>query len=186
MAKLSQLGSGSRVMAVCEMIDRKLPQPAVNASGPFLYLAGISDPGNIGTLMRSAAALGVEAVFFGPGTADPYSPKALRATMGAVFQVPFFLTVNPETLVTWAERSGLEILCADSHSGKPVWEAPMAGGFVLVLGSEREGVPRRLLDAAAVSVRIPQSQETESINVAMAGTAILYESLRQRAAAEIC
>jgi len=186
MGKLSELGSGSRVIAVCDMLDRKLPPPAEGVTSPFLYLAGIGDPGNVGTLIRAAAALGVAAVFFGPGTADPYSGKALRATMGAIFQVPFFLTVNPETLVGWAERSGLEILCADSHDGKPVWEASMAGGFVLVLGSERDGVPRRLLDAAAQTVTIPQSEETESINVAMAGTAILYESLRQRQAAGIC
>lgn len=186
MGRLSGLGSGSRFIAVSRMVDRKLPPPAGGPAAPYLYLAGIGDPGNVGTLMRAAAALGAAALFLGPGTADPYSPKSLRATMGAVFQIPFCLTINPEAMVGWAERSGLEILCADSHEGAPAWEADMSGGFVLVLGAEREGIPRRLRDAAAGLVRIPQSAETESINVAMAGTAIMYESLRQRETAGMC
>lgn len=189
MEKLSELGSGSRRVALFEMIDRKFPGglPADFAeappAGPFLYLAGIGDPGNLGTLIRAAASLGAAAVALGPGTADPYSPKALRATMGALFELPLFITVNPESLVAWAEKSGLAVICADAHRGGAVWDAGLAGPFVLVLGSEREGVPHRLLDAASDTVRIPQSADTESINVAMAGTAILYEAARQRAAA---
>lgn len=188
MDKLSELGSGSRLVAVFEMIDRKFPGglpadlAAAPPAGPFLYLAGIGDPGNVGTLIRAAASLGASAVALGPGTADPYSPKALRATMGALFKLPLFITVNPENLVAWADQRGLPVICADAHKGGAVWDAGLAGAFVLVLGSEREGVPHRLLDAAGDTVRIPQSADTESINVAMAGTAILYEAARQRAA----
>ncbi|MFA5802446.1 MAG: RNA methyltransferase [Thermoleophilia bacterium] len=195
MDKLSELGSGSRVIAAFEMLDRKFPAGlgaagadpgngvAVDdgmSSGPLLYLAGAADPGNVGSMMRSAKALGVSAVVMGPQTADPYAPKALRATMGAIFQLPIFLTVNPESLVSWAEQAEIPVVCADAHAGVPVWEAALAGTFVLVMGSEREGVPHRLTDAAVETVHIPQLEETESINVAMAGTVILYEAFRQR------
>jgi TrmH family RNA methyltransferase len=195
MEKLSDLGSGSRVIAGFEMLDRKFPagldMPAATsgktgegeegmAAGPLLYLAGTGDPGNVGTMMRSAMAMGVSAVVMGPQTADPYSAKSLRATMGAIFQLPIFLTVNPDRLVSWAEQAEIPVICADAHAGVPVWEAALAGAFVLVMGSEREGVPHRLSDAAVETVHIPQREETESINVAMAGTVILYEAFRQR------
>ncbi|MBE0429727.1 MAG: RNA methyltransferase [Thermoleophilia bacterium] len=181
--KLSELGSSSRVAAVFQMPDLKFPgrlEDGPREPCPYLYLAGAGDPGNVGTLIRSAAALGADAVLLGPETADPYSSKSLRATMGAVFQLPLYLTVNPEALASWAERAGIGIVCADAHAGEPVWRASLEGSFVLVMGSEREGIPRRLIDAAASTVRIPQSAAAESLNVAMAGTAILYEALRQR------
>lgn len=187
MEKLSELGSGSRVVCVFSMLDLKFPgglESRSEVTGPVLYLAGAGDPGNVGTLVRSASALGAQAVILGPGAADPYSSKSLRATMGAIFQIPFFLTVSADSLNSWAQRAEVDIVCADAHAGVPVWEASLGGAFVLVLGSEREGVPRRLTDAAAARVRIPQTQGTESINVAMAGTAMLYEALRQRAKAQ--
>lgn len=182
--KLSGLGSGSRLIAVFNMLDRKFPGAAAVESGastgPMLYLSGVGDPGNVGTLIRSAAAMGAVGVALGPGTADPYAPKALRATMGAIFQIPFFLTVNPEALVSWADRAAAAVICTDSHKGTPVWDSSLAGNFALVLGQERQGIPHRLLDAASETVKIPQIRETESINVAMAGTAIMYEAMKQR------
>ncbi len=211
MDKLSDLGSGSRIIASFDLPDPKFPaamDKAISAGaagtsngvdaagagdqnmpatagtsdqiGPVLYLAGTGDPGNVGTLLRSASALGASAVVLGPGTADPYSPKSLRATMGAIFQVPVYLTVNPEAIVSWAESAGVYIISTDAHSGEPVWKAALEGIFVLVMGSEREGIPHRLTEAAAETVHIPQQGEAESINVAMAGTVIMYEALRQR------
>lgn len=195
MAKLSELGSGSRSVVVFEMVDSKFPggfkfpggqggqvtgQEESPPAGPVLYLAGIGDPGNVGTLIRAAAALGAAAAVLGPDTADPYSAKALRATMGAIFQIPLFLTVNPETIVAWAEKNDLPVICADAHKGGVVWDADLARQFVLVLGSEREGVPHRLLDATSETIMIPQAAGTESINVAIAGAVILYEAMKQR------
>ena len=185
MAKLSQLGSGSKLISVFEM-----PQPEFGAQAgeimvaaagrPLLYLAGVGDPGNVGTLIRSSSALGAAAVALGPDTADPYSQKSLRATMGAIFQIPVFNGVEPDELADWAGAAGVELVCADPRAGQAVWKAPLERAFVLVLGSEREGIPAKLLRAATVRVRIPQERETESMNVAMAGTAILFEAMRQR------
>ena len=97
-----------------------------------------------------------------------------------VFQIPLFLTVNPETIVAWAEKNDIPVICADAHKGGVVWDAGLDSPFVLALGSERGGVPRRLMDAAGDVVRIPQDDATESVNVAIAGAVILYEAMKQR------
>lgn len=185
LAKLSELGSGTRVVAVFPFLEKPLSYHAdreTRAGAPVLYLSGLGDPGNVGTLLRSATAFGAAAVILAPESADPYSPKALRATMGSIFEVPLHLDVSPAELASWAETLGLKIVCADPHQGLPVWEVDLTGSFVLVLGAERKGVPGRLKAAAREVVMIPQAEAAESINVAMAGTAILYEALRQRQA----
>ena len=181
MSRISGLGSGTRVISVFAFVDRRLPSraPAARAGGPFLFISGAGDPGNVGTLVRAAAAFGAAGVILGPQTADPFSPKALRATMGAIFQVPLYLGVAPDELVSWAERQNLAIISADAHRGKPVSEADLTGAFVLTVGAEREGAPEQLLTAGQI-VTIPQAAEVESINLAMAGSVILYEAQRQR------
>lgn len=181
--KLSELGSGSRVVAVFEFLEQAIPRDLTEGRGPMLYLCGMGDPGNVGTLIRSAASFGVSGVALAPGTADPYSPKALRATMGAIFQVPVFIALEPADLISRARAAAVDIVCTDPHDGVELWQADLANDFALVLGSEREGVPEELLRAATTTVRIPQAASTESINVAMAGTVVLYEALRQRSGA---
>lgn len=199
MAKLSELGSGTRVIATFSFLDCKLAalgggeveseegsegeaEPGRGAKGPLLYLSGTSDPGNVGTLIRSAASLGASGVAIAPGTADCYSPKALRATMGAIFQIPIYLGIEPVDLISRARAAAIDIVRADPHSGVDLWDGDLAGNFILALGSERQGIPPELTEAASTTVRIPQAAATESMNVAMAGTTILYEALRQRMA----
>ncbi|MHB9111881.1 MAG: TrmH family RNA methyltransferase [Thermoleophilia bacterium] len=181
MEKISELGSGSRVVAVFDFLEQAISRDLTEGRGPLLYLCGMGDPGNVGTLIRSGASLGVSGVALAPGTADPYGPKALRATMGAIFQVPVYVGLEPADLISRAKAAAVDIVCADPHEGLELWHADLAKDFALVLGSEREGVPEELLRAATTTVRIPQTGPTESINVAMAGTVVLYEALRQRA-----
>ncbi len=181
LTRLSGLGSGSRVISVFSFVDQPLqnlrPAPA---TGIFLYLAGVADPGNVGTLVRAAAAFGAGGIILGPGSADPYSSKALRATMGSIFQVPVCLNVKLPEMISWASEAGLGIIAADPHKGGPVWKAGLANGGVLVLGTERGGLSRRALAAAGITVKIPQKTGAESLNVAMAGSVLLYEASRQR------
>jgi len=180
LAKLSELGGGSRVVAVFALPEPAIPPDLTGGTGPLLYLSGTGDPGNVGTLIRSAASMGVSGVALAPGTADPFSPKSLRATMGAIFQLPVYLGVEPRDLISRAKAVALDIVCADPHQGEELWSVDLRGEFVLVLGAEREGVPEPLLEAAARTLFIPQAERTESLNVAMAGTVVLYEALRQR------
>jgi TrmH family RNA methyltransferase len=133
-----------------------------------LALWHVGDPGNVGTLFRSAAAFGA-GIALSPGCADPTGSKALRASMGAVFSVP---------VSRFDEPAGTRVALVP-HGGVPLPELSVDGDVVYVLGAEREGLPPDALDACDVQASIPQSTETESLNVAMAGTIALYERFRR-------
>ena len=159
----SELGSGTRTLAVYE--ERWAAKP----TGPLvLYLHGIHDPGNVGTILRSAEAFGAQAVALGPDTADPYGPKAVRASMGAIFTVP----------VARADSSDLPgtRVALDAEGPATLAELDLTGEVSLLVGAERTGLPRQILDQADHVARIPIA--SHSLNAAMAATVALYELRR--------
>ena len=163
LASASGLGSGTRTLAVYE--ERWAPA----AVGPLcVYLHGLSDPGNVGAVLRSAQAFGAASVALGPGTADPFSPKAVRASMGAVFGVP---------LARVGEIGGLpgRTVALVADQGRPLRELDL-GDVTLLIGAEREGLPDELVQAADETGRIPI--EAHSLNAAMAASIALYEATR--------
>jgi TrmH family RNA methyltransferase len=163
LARASTLGSGTRVIAVYE---QRWQDPA----GPLcVYLHGVADPGNVGTVLRSAEAFGASCVALGPGCADPHSPKAVRASMGAVFSVPLARASGADELP--GERIALVPGAGEALRG------PAHGPLTLLVGAEREGLPAELLAACERAVRIPIG--SESLNAAMAATVALYEMTRQ-------
>jgi RNA methyltransferase, TrmH family len=167
LAKVSTLGSGTRVIAVYE---QRWGPPA----GPLcVYLHGVADPGNVGTVRRSAAALGASSVALGPGCADPHSPKALRASMGAIF------TVALARVQEVSELPGERVALAAGR-GEPLWQVhrdqALGQGFTLLVGSERAGLPADVLQQCERVAHIPIA--TESLNAAMAATVALYELRR--------
>ena len=168
LASASGLGSGTRALGVYE--ERWAPVPA----GPLcVYLHGVHDPGNVGTILRSAQAFGADSVALGPGTADPFSPKAVRASMGAVFSVPLARVGDLDAL------PGVKIALVPGE-GAPLHEAgETPGQATLLVGAERDGLPREVIESADLVVHIPI--ESQSLNAAMAATLALYE-LRNRMA----
>jgi TrmH family RNA methyltransferase len=165
LADVSQLGSGTRALAVYG--QRWAPAPV----GPLcLALWGVNDPGNVGTVLRSALAFGAGSVAFGPGTADPYGPKAVRASMGALFDVPVARVRDPGDL------PGRRIALV-AHGGEPL-SAP-DGDVTLVVGAERDGLPDAVVAACDEVATIPV--RAESLNAAMAATVALYECNRRMA-----
>jgi len=182
LARASTLAAPPRVLAV-------LPQPPPPSFGdvafpprPALWLTAVADPGNVGTLVRTAAALGADWLALGPGSADPYHPRAVRAAMGATFALPLLQRVSPEDLAT---REGFGVVAGVPSGGRPPWEVDLSGPAVIALGAEREGVEPALAafaDRPVVRVTIPQRPGAESLNVAAAGAVLLAEASRQRAA----
>jgi TrmH family RNA methyltransferase len=136
-----------------------------------LQLHGVHDPGNVGTLVRACAALGPAYLGLGHGTADPLSPKAVRASMGALFRVP---------LVALNDAPPARVVALDGRAETPLHAADLSRPLAFALGGERHGVPDDVLAAADAVVSIPQEPAAESLNVAMAGTLALYE-VRRRA-----
>ncbi len=161
LARVSALGSGTRELAVYE--QRWAPAPL----GPVsVYLHGVGDPGNVGTILRGALAFGAGSVVLGPGCADPFGPKAVRASMGAIFAVPVTradLEACPRPRVALVARAGEPLA------------GPRAG--TLVVGAERLGLPPDVVDRCEEVGHIPIA--SESLNAAMAATVGLYEWTRK-------
>jgi RNA methyltransferase, TrmH family len=164
---VSTLGSGTRVIGV-------YPQRWAEPSGDLLvFLHGVEDPGNVGAIVRSAHALADATVVLGPGSADPFSSKAVRASMGSVFARP------PARAALEAVRG--QRLALDSGSGEALADVRLGDGpVVLCLGAEREGLPADVLATAHGVARIPLRQGgPDSLNVAMAASVALYEVERR-------
>jgi RNA methyltransferase, TrmH family len=177
LASISGLASGTRTLAVYQ--ERWAPEPL----GPLcVYLHGVSDPGNVGAVLRSAEAFGVSSVVLGPGTADPYSPKAVRASMGAIFAVPVArmaaeapiadLPGSTIALVAGAGVALADVDAFDHRMGGQKRPPPVT----LLIGAEREGLPDALTAQADHIAHIPIA--THSLNAAMAATVALYELTR--------
>jgi TrmH family RNA methyltransferase len=165
MADLSALAHPPRVVAVFRRAD--LPRGTERPVGVALW--HVADPGNVGTLVRTADALGPAFVALSPGCADPTSPKALRASMGAVFRVPlagFEEAPSP--------RIGLR-----PHEGQPLSELELEERATFVLGAEREGLPEEVAASCDRIAMIPLAPGAESLNVAVAGALALYEFRRR-------
>lgn len=164
LAGVSELGSGTRTLAVYEQRFRRRPQ------GPLcVYLQGVSDPGNVGTILRSAEAFGAGSVTFGPGTADPYAPKAVRASMGAVFTVAL-------AQVTAIDQLPRPTVALVAGRGPMLDSLTFADGVTLMIGAERDGLPEELVAGADHTAQIPIA--SHSLNAAMAATVALYEVSR--------
>lgn len=150
-----------------------------------LYLCGVDvqDPGNAGTLIRAAAAAGASRAVFAGESVDIYSPKCIRSSAGAAFGVALeHLDQDasvPLLLGEWSGQ-GMNVLKTVPRDGALPWEADMRGPAAIVVGSEARGLPRAVIDGPGSCVSIPMPGGTESLNVAMASTAVLYEAVRQR------
>lgn len=165
LARASTLPHPARAIGVFRRAD--LP---AGARGVCLALWGVGDPGNVGTLIRSADAFG-SAVSLGAGCADPLGQKALRASAGAIFRVP---------LLDWGERPGTQV-ALDARGAVGLPHAELAPPLTFVLGAEREGLPDALLAGCDLVASIPMPGDAESLNVAAAGAIALYELARRLA-----
>jgi len=147
-----------------------------------IVLDRIRDPGNMGTILRSAAAMGVRAILLTPGTTDPFSPKVMRAAMGAQFHLPIRI-MNAQDIQKFCKRSNkieLSILLTDSKSSLICWETDLSKPVCIVIGGETEGISDNIHEIADESISIPMGSQMESFNAAIAASILLYEINRQR------
>jgi TrmH family RNA methyltransferase len=177
---LSDTATSQGVVAVVRRVD--VPVAAVaGGSGPVVVLADVRDPGNAGTLIRSAAAVGAAGVVFARNSVDPLHPKTVRASAGALFHVPLVRDASLEEVVAELRGAGRTIFGADAHAERSFEEADWSKPVVLVLGNEAWGLDaahRHLLDEV---VGIPMPGPVESLNVGIAGSILMFEAARRRA-----
>ncbi len=170
---ISETENSQGILAVLKLAQLPIPQ-----SPDFLLIADqIRDPGNLGTLLRSTVAAGVQAVLLPPETTDPFAPKVLRAGMGAHFRLPILSLAWDEIR---SHVSNLQIFLADMQGATSCWNADFKAPLALIIGGEAEGASAAARTLVTQSVFIPMLGSTESLNAAIAGSILLFEVVRQR------
>ena len=163
---------------VAAILQRPCPSYTPQAGDLLLVADGLQDPGNLGTLIRSAEAFGACAVALTANTVDPWNGKCLRAAAGAAFRVP--LPLWSENLLTGLQASSARLFAAVAHAGSPAHGVDLRGTCVLILGNESVGVSPDLLRIAHERITLATTGPTESLNAAVAGSLLLYEASQQR------
>jgi TrmH family RNA methyltransferase len=155
------------------------PPPVTGRPTLYVLIDRPQYPGNVGTVVRTADAVGASGVLLVEPAADPLDPKAVRASMGSVFSVPIASVAAPDDLIVWSARSGLQWVAADVEAGDPIWETDALEGTVgLILGNEAAGPQPRIRALADRIIHLPQRGRADSLNVAVAGGILMYEWLR--------
>lgn len=178
MRSLSTVRSPQGAVALVHFPRRPLP-PAARVPPLIVAACGLQDPGNLGTLLRTARATGVTLVCTTQGTVSPRNPKAVRASAGALFHVTLAEDLAPQDLRDWCAGRGVRIYRTAAGEGPACWEVDLRAPCAVLLGNESAGVDARAWGNPP-AVRIPMAAGAESLNVAAAGAVIMYEAWRQR------
>ena len=157
-------------ISAAQLLDR-------SGGGPFVVAAGLQDPGNLGTILRSAEAFGAAGIFLTEGTVSPYNSKVLRGSAGSIFRLPF-LQISSAELIPLLRARGVRLLATSSHHGTRLpqisWTLPLA----IFIGNEGVGLSRELTRQMDETLAIPQSAQVESLNAGVAASIVLYEAAR--------
>ncbi|MFY9906994.1 MAG: RNA methyltransferase [Terriglobales bacterium] len=159
-----------RTISTAELLERA-------TAGPFVVAAGLQDPGNLGTILRSAEAFGAAGVFLTEGTVSPYNSKVLRGSAGSIFRLPV-LQMSSAELIPLLRARGVRLIATSSHHGTPLpqtsWMLPLA----IFIGNEGGGLSRELTQQMDETLAIPQAAKVESLNAGVAASIVLYEAAR--------
>lgn len=145
----------------------------------FIILENLQDPGNLGTIIRTGEGAGVTAVIMNQGCVDPYNPKVIRSTMGAIFRMPLLIVPDLFEVMDQLHQKGVRTYAAHL-SGKRFYDYDYRNGSAFLIGNEGNGLSDELSSMATDRIRIPMKGEVESLNAAIAATVLMYETQRQR------
>ena len=143
----------------------------------FVYLDGLQDPGNLGTIMRSAHAAGASGILFGKNTVDPYGDKVIRSSMGSIFHIPLFL--EGEKVLEELVQKGFKIAVTSLAAERNLFHENLKGNLVIVIGNEGSGISKELEEKGDILLKIPMPGGAESLNAAVAASIVLFERVRQ-------
>jgi len=154
--------------------------------GPIVVLAGLQDPGNLGTILRSSEAFGSAGVVLGEGTVSAFNSKVVRASAGSVFRLPVIhghgksAAAKLEEVSERLRAKGLRLIATSSHKGTPLDQANLKGATAIFFGNEGAGLPRDVMAKMEEFISIPHTPQVESLNAGVAASIVLYEAARQR------
>ncbi len=178
-ARLADRDGPAGLAAIVRGRTPGLGELAVRRDSVFVALHEVANPGNLGTIIRTADAAGAAGVILvGPCT-DPFDPAAVRASMGALFSVPVTAQPSPGAFLDWCHGNGVAVAVASAAGAGTLWDARIPRPVAILLGSEGSGLPDDLLAAGDLRLRIPMTGTAESLNLAVATAIVLYEAWRQ-------
>ncbi len=179
--KISETSASQGVFAVCRMLDRDKAATVICDNECCIALASLQDPGNVGSILRCASAFGIDRVIIGEGVPDVYSPKVLRASMGAVFSQNIVLCDRLRDYLEKQQSCGIRLLAAMPRPGAHTAGSFAGyGGCVVVMGNEGNGIPQEISEICESSIYIPISESCESLGVASAAAVLMWEMKRSR------
>ena len=179
--QVAQTQSPQGIAALIELRPDNLETAVCRRDALLLVACGLQDPGNLGTMIRSAQALGATALITLEDTVSPFNPKAVRASAGTVFHLPMFCNQAPSTLFARLRAAGVQIVATDRHSPSSLAQAVLRGPVAILIGQEAAGLPPEVSREANLLLSIPIRIGTDSVNAATAAGIFLYEAARQRA-----
>ena len=177
-ARLTSTVTPQGLVGVAPLVDRALDEVPVGGCTAILHQ--VRDPGNAGTIVRSADAAGASAVIFTEGSVDPYNPKAVRATAGSIFHLPIVRGIATSEAVAGLRTRGVRVLAMSAAASQDLDRADLSSPVAFLLGNEAHGLPDEVAAMADVSVRVPHAGKAESLNLAAAATVGLFEWARRR------
>ena len=158
----------------------KMNATSLNLQGDFYLLCDkLQDPGNLGTIIRTAHAAGVDGIILTKGTVDIYNEKTIRASMGSLFHIPVIYDDKDNTIVKGLCNKGFSLLSTSLEGDKDFFEEDLSGKLIISVGNEGNGVSKEIYELSDKKVKIPMPGGAESLNVAIAASIILYEKVRQ-------
>ncbi len=178
LGRLTSTVTPQGIVGVAPYVD--VPIETARASGCIAVLHEVRDPGNAGTIVRSADAAGAEAVVFAAASVDVYNPKTVRACAGSIFHLPIVRNVPTIAAVQTLRASGHRILAMDARGSHSLYTTDLSGPVAFVFGNEAHGLPQDVVAAADATVRVPHAGAAESLNLAAAATICLFEQARRR------
>lgn len=177
--KLARADSTQGVFAQFRMLDNQSQRVTINENGHFLLLCSLQDPGNLGTILRTAAAFGIHGVLLSSDCPDLYSLKVLRAAMGGVFKIPWEVTEDLCSSIERMKAQGLAVYgAALADTAVPVQQLPLQNGCAVAIGNEGNGLSHEVLACCTAPAIIPMQAGSESLNAAMAAGIFIWEMAR--------
>ncbi|OLS02831.1 TrmH family RNA methyltransferase [Tissierella creatinophila] len=177
--QITNLDSPQGVLAIVEFKEREITDLYKKELPFIIFLDGLNDPGNLGTIIRTADAFRVDAIVLGEDCVDPYNSKVVRSTMGSIFRVSLYNVKDNEDFFDNMKKRDIDIITT-SLSGKPLERKDFSGGFVLVIGNEANGVRKNIIERSTKEIKIPMPGGAESLNAGVAASIIMYEAMMNR------
>ena len=174
MNKLSGTEHGQGMLAVLPIPKRELSECKPDADAKFVLLDAVQDPGNMGTILRTAAAAGISGVILTEGCTDPYAEKAVRSSMGSILRMPVYTHVTPEELDAFMKETGLPLLALTLEGGRPYREVSEIRGGIFAFGNEGAGISSDIVKRADEKLYVPMAGGVESLNVSVCAGIVLF------------